>query len=225
MNILLHICCAPCALYTVDKLRQDGHKVEGFFYNPNIAPLAEYKLRRSAVQEMSKRMNLKVAYLEQLSRPDASQDRSADSCGRPHSAEIFASPTIVGEPSRKNFRTSCSTSCLVTAKERCMNCWFNRMSQVSEAAHKENFDAFSTTLLISPYQDHETLKGLGYKLAEEKKVDFYYDDFRAGFRKSQEMARAEGYYRQKYCGCEPSIVEAQNLKRPSASLGTGKAQN
>ena len=65
MNILLHICCAPCSLYTIDKLRQDGHKVQGFFYNPNIYPLSEYKLRRAAVVTMAKRMNLKINYREE----------------------------------------------------------------------------------------------------------------------------------------------------------------
>ncbi len=177
MNILLHICCAPCALYTVDKLRQDGHKVEGFFYNPNIAPLAEYKLRREAVQTMAKRLNLQVMYNDEAGRPS-----------RPGSSQ-----------------------------GRCVNCWRMRLSEVSKTAKQAEFDAFSTTLLISPYQNHEVLKQMGYSLAKEEKVDFYYDDFRIGFRKSQEMARAENYYRQKYCGCELSIREAQSLKR--------KAQN
>lgn len=174
MRILLHICCAPCTLYTVDKLIQDGHKVEGFFYNPNIAPLAEYKLRRAAVATMAKRMNLKVAYQDEARRPSRVVDEVA----------------------------------LVAAKnQRCANCWFMRLEQASKAAKQAEFDAFSTSLLISPYQDHEALKGLGYSLAKEEKVGFYYDDFRAGFRKSQALAKEQGLYRQKYCGCELSKNE------------------
>jgi len=49
-------------LYTIDKLRQDGHKIQGLFYNPNIYPQAEYKLRRQAVVDMAKRLNVKVTY-------------------------------------------------------------------------------------------------------------------------------------------------------------------
>ncbi|MDH5406327.1 MAG: epoxyqueuosine reductase QueH, partial [Candidatus Aminicenantes bacterium] len=34
MNILVHICCAPCFLYLAEELRKEGHRVVGFWYNP-----------------------------------------------------------------------------------------------------------------------------------------------------------------------------------------------
>ena len=53
MNILLHTCCGPCALYPLRTLRSAGHAVSGFFHNPNIHPYQEYTLRRDAVVRMA----------------------------------------------------------------------------------------------------------------------------------------------------------------------------
>ena len=67
---------------------------------------------------------------------------------------------------------------------------------------KENgYDSFSTTLLVSPYQNHEALKQVGEELAEKYGLEFVYRDFRVGFREGQTKARELGLYMQKYCGC------------------------
>lgn len=63
------------------------------------------------------------------------------------------------------------------------------------------YDAFSTTLLISPYQNHEALKQIGEEMAEKYGLTFLYRDFRPGFREGQAEARELGLYMQKYCGC------------------------
>lgn len=63
------------------------------------------------------------------------------------------------------------------------------------------YDAFSTTLLISPYQNHELLKQIGEELAQKYGISFLYRDFRQGFREGQNEARELGLYMQKYCGC------------------------
>ena len=63
------------------------------------------------------------------------------------------------------------------------------------------YDAFTTTLLISPYQNHEVLKEVGQEIAEKYGLTFLYRDFRPGFREGQTMARELGLYMQKYCGC------------------------
>lgn len=53
MDILVHICCAPCFTYLHEKLEIDGHGVKGFFYNPNIHPYEEFKMRLHEVQRYS----------------------------------------------------------------------------------------------------------------------------------------------------------------------------
>ena len=63
------------------------------------------------------------------------------------------------------------------------------------------YDAFTTTLLVSPYQNHDLLKQIGEEMAEKYGVKFLYRDFRPGFREGQSEARALGLYMQKYCGC------------------------
>ena len=63
------------------------------------------------------------------------------------------------------------------------------------------YDTFSTTLLISPYQNHDALKQIGEELAQKYNLKFLYRDFRPGFREGQAAARELGLYMQKYCGC------------------------
>ena len=63
------------------------------------------------------------------------------------------------------------------------------------------YDTFSTTLLISPYQNHDALKQIGEEMAEKYGLTFLYRDFRTGFREGQNEARELGLYMQKYCGC------------------------
>ncbi|MCK5193024.1 MAG: epoxyqueuosine reductase QueH, partial [Desulfobulbaceae bacterium] len=63
MKILLHICCAPCAIYPVQELiERDGNSVTGFFYNPNIHPFQEFKRRLTALEEFSRQKELMVDF-------------------------------------------------------------------------------------------------------------------------------------------------------------------
>jgi len=94
---------------------------------------------------------------------------------------------------------------------RCRLCWQLRLSETASFAKDNGFDAVTTTLLISPYQDHDSVKEIGEKAARENSVDFYYEDFRKGFKESQEEAKREELYRQKYCGCVFSELERVKL--------------
>jgi predicted adenine nucleotide alpha hydrolase (AANH) superfamily ATPase len=92
---------------------------------------------------------------------------------------------------------------------RCRICWQMRLEETAALAKTNGFDSFSTTLLISPYQEHLTIKSIGESVARRAGLEFYYEDFRSGFRYSQEEARRNHLYMQKYCGCRFSLVEAQ----------------
>ncbi|MCU0666616.1 MAG: epoxyqueuosine reductase QueH [Candidatus Omnitrophica bacterium] len=91
--------------------------------------------------------------------------------------------------------------------ERCFLCWKKRMEKTAKEAKAKGFDFFTTTLLVSPYQDHDALRQIGNDVAKQENVNFYYQDFRKGFRLAQNQARASGLYRQKYCGCLYSLEE------------------
>jgi len=85
--------------------------------------------------------------------------------------------------------------------ERCKICWRMRLEETANFAKMKGFDSFTTTLLISPYQDQEHIKSIGQDIAKKIDIDFFYKDFRNGFRVAQEDAKKIGLYRQKYCGC------------------------
>lgn len=85
---------------------------------------------------------------------------------------------------------------------RCQNyCYLIRLEETARYAKEHGYDSFTTTLLVSPYQNHERLKQIGEKLAIKYDISFVYYDFREGFREGQAKARELGLYMQKYCGC------------------------
>jgi len=85
--------------------------------------------------------------------------------------------------------------------ERCVMCWSLRLEKTAQVAKLNGFYTFSTTLLVSPYQDQKLLKKIGNEISQEEGVFFHYEDFRPGFRKAHDEAKAKGIYCQKYCGC------------------------
>ena len=84
---------------------------------------------------------------------------------------------------------------------RCPVCYRLRMRSAARYAAENGFTHFTTTLLISPYQNHELLAQTAREAAQEFGVSFLYRDFRPSFREGQDRARAMGLYMQKYCGC------------------------
>ena len=87
-------------------------------------------------------------------------------------------------------------------KGRCTNyCYPVRMKRTFKYAKENGYDAVSTTLLYSIYQNHEYIKKICEDLSKEYGIDFLYRDFRVGFREGQAKARELELYMQKYCGC------------------------
>jgi len=176
MQILVHVCCAPCFTYTHKRLVEEGHEIAALFYNPNIHPYLEYKNRLEALEKYAEIKGTKVIY--------------------------------------KNYDLENYIRGAVNAEERCRFCYAFRLSEAAKTASQLGFDAFTTTLLISPYQKHEMLAKVGEKIAKEYGIEFYYEDFREGYKESRELARALGLYMQKYCGCIFSEKE-RYLKSPA----------
>ena len=61
-NLLLHICCGVCATGLISKLKEDGYKITGYFYNPNIHPYTEFKKRLRAVEVLAEQEKFTVHY-------------------------------------------------------------------------------------------------------------------------------------------------------------------
>jgi len=88
-----------------------------------------------------------------------------------------------------------------TSPERCFICWRLRLKKTAEIARENDYTHLSTTLLVSPYQNQELLHKIGLDVAKEEGVEFYYEDFRPGFRQAHDQAKVQGIYCQNYCGC------------------------
>lgn len=171
MKVLLHACCGPCASYCVETLREAGHQVYGYFYNPNIHPSQEYQRRLDSFLQFAEAVELPV-----LSPGDYDYQEWLR---------------------RAAWRE----------QVRCPLCYQMRLEQTARIARHGNFDAFTTTLLISPYQKHEVLLQTGEAIAASYEIPFLYMDFRPGFRRSIELSKEMGLYRQQYCGCIYSEAE------------------
>ena len=165
MNVLLHICCAPCANRPLALLQEQGHHVTGFWYNPNIHPFTEYRSRRNTVRE----------YLSEIGVPLIEQN---DYALRPFVRAVAED-----------------------IAHRCGKCYAMRLFETARTAKEQGFDAFTSSLFISPYQNHTLMQETAARAAEEYGVAFLYEDFRPLFREGQEFAREHGFYMQKYCGC------------------------
>lgn len=97
--------------------------------------------------------------------------------------------------------------------ERCRYCYEKRLFETARYASEHGFTHFSTTLLVSPYQNHELLIETADRAAAAYGVEFLYRDFRPYFKEGQAKAEELGLYRQKYCGCIFSEEERYTKKK------------
>lgn len=172
MKILLHICCSVCASCCVERLRQQGHQVYGYFYNPNIQPQEEYLVRLKETKNLARIQNF----------PLIVGDYDVDNWF----ARIKG---LEGEPEKG---------------KRCKVCFAMRLKTAAKIAKDRSFDAFSTTLTISPHKDSQVINEIGQNVGEGL---FLIRDFKKqnGFKRAQQLASQFHLYRQNYCGCIYSI--------------------
>lgn len=115
---------------------------------------------------------------------------------------------LLGEP---EYNVAAWLRAVVGADEkpdRCRICFSQRLRYTARLAAAAGFDAFSTSLLISPWQEHEIIMEAGELAGAEAGVRFAYRDLRPEYRRSRELSQTAGLYRQKYCGCIYSEAEA-----------------
>lgn len=88
-----------------------------------------------------------------------------------------------------------------TGALRCEHCYRMRLDAVCAAARESGFGVFTTSLLYSKFQKHDRIKGIAEEMASAYGIEFYYEDFRRGWREGILESKAMGLYRQQYCGC------------------------
>lgn len=176
MTVLLHLCCAPCAIMPLAALRAQGFAVRGYFYNPNIHPFREFRQRKATVEDLAQRLTLTVEYEQEYGLID------------------YLRQVVFHED------------------KRCPLCYRMRLEATAKKALELGAEAFSTTLLYSRYQSHETILALGEELATQFGIPFYYEDFRVGWQEGIDKSLEIGLYRQPYCGCIYSEQERYDKK-------------
>lgn len=175
MNLLLHVCCGPCAAYPLGILKDENINIQGLFYNPNIHQEDEYESRLNSAKVL---FGMNSIPFEELGG---------------YGLDIYMKKTAAAE-------------------DRCYECYYMRMDKIAEEAKNRGIENFTTTLLVSPYQKHDMLVEIANEAANRHGVNFYYRDFREGFREGQKKAREAGLYMQKYCGCFHSLNERNTKK-------------
>ncbi|MBQ1248668.1 MAG: epoxyqueuosine reductase QueH, partial [Selenomonadales bacterium] len=90
---------------------------------------------------------------------------------------------------------------MVNIEGRCVSCHEVRLRKAAQVAKENGFDAFTTSLLVSPYQKHDLIRAVGEKVAREEGIEFFYQDFREGWQEGVDISLALELYRQPYCGC------------------------
>lgn len=201
MNILLHMCCGPCSCYPVQKLRSEEHTLTGYFFNPNIHPYKEFKQRLTTAQEYAEKVNLPI---------------------------IVDTNYQLREFLQRALTIEKNTDGLNLDNRRCRMCYAWRMHQTAIYAKEHGFDAFSSTLFVSPYQNHEMMKDVAEKVAKAVGIEFVYEDFRPGFQEGTDLSLELDLYRQTYCGCifsEEERYSNQFKKKRKKKLKAMFAQN
>jgi predicted adenine nucleotide alpha hydrolase (AANH) superfamily ATPase len=93
--------------------------------------------------------------------------------------------------------------------KRCEICYAMRLEETAKFAREEGFDSFGAVLTISPHKDARKINKIGKEIGEKYSVPFLESDFKKedGFKKSVEMSKNLGLYRQDYCGCIYSKID------------------
>lgn len=179
-RLLLHSCCAPCSSYCIQVLSEHFY-VTVFYYNPNIYPAEEYRMRVREQENFIKSFPTRypVSFVE--------ADYDTDT--------FYACTKGMAE--------------LPEGGERCFRCYELRLRKTVEYAKENDFDFFTTTLSISPLKNAQKLNEIGGLLAEEYELAYLFSDFKKknGYKQSTEISKQYQMYRQYYCGCVYSKQE------------------
>lgn len=171
-TLLLHSCCAPCSSYVLEYL-SSYFKITVLYYNPNISPVEEY----------NKRKEEQIRLINELNKDIKIMDVNYEN-------ELFEKIAHGLENEKEG-------------GARCKKCYYLRLEKTALTAKENNFDYFATTLTVSPYKNSTAINEIGKFLEEKYQVKYLCSDFKKkeGYKRSIELSKIYGLYRQDYCGC------------------------
>ena len=180
--ILVHACCASCSSYVLAHLGE-RFRVTAYYYNPNIQPEEEYRLRLEEMRMVCK--GLGVPLLEGPSDTDAWWRR----------IEPFRDL-----PERSERCWNCYGLRLEETARKAKELGFHLFTTtLSVSPHKDH------RRIVSEGEAAAERHGLRFIAEDFKKKD--------GFKISVERSRDLHLTRQDYCGCLLSLEEARRRRR------------
>ena len=179
---LLVHACCGPCATQVIELLSRDYRVTAFFYNPNIQPEEEYLNRLAALETFCRIKDIELV--------SGSYD---------HQEWLELVAGLEDQPE---------------GGKRCEVCFAMRLQKTALVAVEQGFKAFSTTLSISPHKDAQVINSIGRETGKQHSIIFLQGDFKQdnGYRKSCELSRQYGLYRQKYCGCQFSKNSPQRSR-------------
>lgn len=173
-KLFLHSCCAPCSSYVLEYLSQ-YFEITVFYYNPNIYPEAEYHERA----EEQKRLIGQFPAAHPITYLEGNYD------------------------TKRFYEMAKGMEQLPEGGERCFACYELRMREAALMAASGGYNYFATTLSISPLKNAQKINEIGERLEKEIGVKHLPSDFKKknGYKRSTELSKEYGLYRQNYCGC------------------------
>jgi predicted adenine nucleotide alpha hydrolase (AANH) superfamily ATPase len=161
-------------------LLRDEYEVISFFYNPNISPPREYEKRFHELQQFALKSGFPLVEGPRDSRNWTERVR--------------------------NFRFEGERSV------RCRECYRIRLEETFKEAVKRQIEIVTTVLSVSPHKDAVMINAIGRELSALYNISFLEADFKKknGFKKSVEISKENGFYRQAYCGCVYSQHQRYN---------------
>lgn len=182
-------------------------KAQGLLLHACCGPCAEYPLKNylaEGVQPVLYYYNPNIHPKKEWQRRYESLARLAES----EAAELLVS---------RDFDQA-SWLALGESPQRCLFCYASRMRATARKAQALELKYFTSTLLISPYQQREAIIAAGHQAAAEYDRIFLEEDWRDHFREGQCLAREDGLYRQRYCGCLLSLKNSRYKRQVGKSL-------
>ena len=184
--LALHSCCAPCSSAVLDQLN-DAVQIAVFYYNPNISPEDEFRRRAEEQLRLVREMPLAEDIRAEIGAYDPERFYAAV---RGHESDPEGGA-------------------------RCSICFELRLRETAKYARDIGAEYFTTTLSISPLKDASRLNTLGSAIAAEYGLKYLHSDFKKkdGYRRSCALSKEYDLYRQDFCGCVYSKLEAERRRK------------
>lgn len=212
MKLLLHACCGPCSLEPTRLLKAAGHDITIYYANSNIHPAEEYEHRLATLRAWAADAGFEV--LEGPYDP-ATWEACAGRIGDAAIAEVErarAEAGAQGEGECAGEGTAPRAAALsvdpARREARCRACYRLRLEETARVAAERGFEGIGTTLSVSPYQYTQVIREEVERAAAQAGVAPVFEDFRPYYDEATRESRELGMYRQNFCGCRISDLEA-----------------